>query len=55
MKEKFECNGKTCYSSKEEANQEINRMMTESFGGVGDLRCYKCKYCKSYHLTSRVK
>lgn len=49
------CSGKLCYNSKNEANREINRMMKESFGGVGDLRCYKCKYCKSYHLTSNIK
>ena len=51
------CNGKTRYASKEEALKAIAKMLDESFGGVGDLRPYKCskKKCKGWHLTSNLK
>ena len=50
---KFECNGKRQYNSKDDANREIYRMMVESFSNTTFLRPYKCRFCKSWHLTSR--
>jgi len=52
---KWECKNKKQYASKHEASEEIYRIMTESAGGAVDLRYYKCKYCKKYHLTSTIK
>jgi len=49
---KWECKNKRQYTSKEEAGAAINRMNQESYGGVTDLRFYKCKFCKKFHLTS---
>ncbi len=53
MKEKWECQGKEQFDSKEEAMEHIFYMIEESYGGYVFLRPYKCKYCKSWHLTSR--
>lgn len=52
---KFQCNNKRQYSNKDEAREEIYRIITESYGGAVNLRYYKCKYCKKYHLTSNIK
>ena len=52
---KWECKNKKQYSSKQSANAEIYRVTIESAGGVVDLRCYKCKFCKKFHLTSSQK
>ena len=52
---KFECKNKKPYDSKEDALKSIAFMFRESFGGIVDLRPYKCKYCGKYHLTSLVK
>ena len=52
---KFECKDKQRFSTKEKANREIFILMKESLGGVVDLRPYKCKHCKGYHLTSKIK
>jgi len=32
---------------------DIYLRIVESAGGVVDLRPYKCKYCKAWHLTSK--
>ena len=52
---KWECKNKKQYPSKHEASSEIYRIMKESYGGAVDLRYYKCKYCKFFHLTSSTK
>ena len=52
---KFVCKTKRQFSTRSEALDEIRRLIEESFGGVVDLRPYKCKYCRFYHLTSFVK
>jgi hypothetical protein len=52
---KFECKDKKRFSTKEQANEHIYTLVMESLGGVIELRPYKCKHCKGYHLTSKVK
>jgi hypothetical protein len=52
---KFECKGKQRFEFKNEALEAIAAMMKETFGGVVDLRPYKCKHCKGFHLTSKIK
>jgi hypothetical protein len=52
---KFECKDKQRFLTKERANREIFILMKESLGGVVDLRPYKCKHCKGFHLTSKIK
>jgi hypothetical protein len=51
--QKFECQGKRPFDSKDEADREIYRMMVESFSNTTFLRSYRCKYCKKFHLTSK--
>ena len=52
---KIECQGKDSYESKDDANRRIFELLLDSYGGVVDLRSYKCKHCGKYHLTSRVR
>lgn len=52
---KWQCKQKKQYNSKEEAGEEIYRIMNESAGGAVELRYYKCKFCKKIHLTSTIK
>lgn len=52
---KIECMGKHSYNKKDDAMYEIYRRIYESAGGVIELRPYKCKFCKKWHLTSNVK
>ena len=52
---KFICKTKRQFSTRSDALDEIKRLVDESFGGVVELRPYKCKYCKKFHLTSSVK
>ena len=47
--------GKFEYTSKTDAMKEIARIVKESFGGAMDLRAYRRKQCKKWHLTSNVK
>ena len=49
------CENKRRYTSKDDALKSIASMMNESLGGTVDLRPYKCKKCKGYHLTSNIK
>jgi len=49
------CENKRRYPSKNDALKAIASMMNESLGGTVDLRPYKCKKCKGYHLTSNIK
>ena len=49
---KFECKGKHPYNNRDEAQADIYLRIAESQGGVIDLRAYKCRYCKKWHLTS---
>ena len=49
------CEDKRRYTSKDDALKSISSMMNESLGGTVDLRPYKCKKCKGYHLTSNIK
>jgi hypothetical protein len=35
--------------------EAIAMMIKESLGGVVELRPYKCRKCRKYHLTSRIK
>jgi predicted Zn-ribbon and HTH transcriptional regulator len=53
--QKFGCNGKQRYKNKIDALSDIYRRMNESAGGCVDLRPYKCKSCKGFHLTSQIK
>lgn len=43
------------YDTKREAQADIYLRIAESAGGVVDLRPYRCKHCKKWHLTSSVK
>jgi len=52
---KFECRGKHRYESKRDVLIDIQIRIADSYGGVVDLRPYKCKYCKSWHMTSNTK
>jgi len=45
------CCGKNKYDSKKEAMDLIALIKHESFGGVVDLKPYKCKKCHKWHLT----
>jgi hypothetical protein len=52
---KFVCGSKRKFSSRGDAYDEIKRLKYESCGGVDELRVYRCKHCKRWHLTSSVK
>jgi len=53
--QKFECQGKDRFLKREDAMRKIFKMQYDSFGGVGDLRPYKCKHCGGWHLTSNLR
>lgn len=55
MKTKWECRNKQRFISKEDAEEEIYIYKEESLGGITELRPYKCKYCKGWHLTSKIE
>lgn len=50
----FGCKGKRRFKTKDEINREIFRLMEDSFLNTTNLRGYKCKSCKGYHLTSKI-
>jgi len=52
---KVECQGKERYDSRTDVMKKIFKLQYDSFGGVSDLRPYKCKHCKGWHLTSTIK
>ena len=52
---KFECKDKQPYDTKEDAMKAIASMVNESYGGIVELRTYKCKNCHKWHLTSKIK
>jgi hypothetical protein len=52
---KKECRVKKQYDTKYDASREIYRLMVESAGGISNLRYYKCRFCKKFHLTSSQK
>ena len=52
---KFGCKGKRRYNMKDDAHIEILRLMNEALVGTTNLRAYKCKHCKGWHLTSSSK
>lgn len=52
---KWECRGKHRYKSRKECWIDIQIRIAESYGGVVDLKPYKCKFCKDWHMTSQIK
>ena len=51
--EKRFCSGKICFSYREA--HEVLAAARRSRSKIIPKRCYFCKVCKQYHLTSQVK
>jgi hypothetical protein len=48
---------KTCFKTKQIAKQELAFCIMANLNGndsYQQVRYYKCNYCKTYHLTSKI-
>lgn len=53
------CNGKVAFSSAEEANEELKRIIETNYNPCVERNKKPCRFylcqCKAYHLTSKPK
>lgn len=47
------CQGKNCYSSRQEAEKVKKYQLKRNTGTPGRLASYRCPKCGSFHLTSQ--